>query len=219
MGMIKNQNPKRPNNFPNSIPVHLHKGDIMKPWKKIYSLFFLLTLLITSCNLVPPAPTATPTLAPTLTPVPTSIPTNTLVPTNTPVPTPTLTPVVVQVEIQKPLDGEKVDKIITVEGTSQNIPEGFVVWVVMFLPGTQRYYPMNDPAVILVNGDWTSQTYVGQDNDHGMKADIYAVLANSDAQDAFKAYLAEAISRNDYPGMPGFPEGAQVYSRVSVTRK
>jgi hypothetical protein len=191
----------------------------MKSWRKIHTFVLSLALLLTSCSLVPPAPTVTPTFVPTLTLIPTLVPTNTPIPTNTPVPTPTYTPVVVQIEIRSPLDGEKVDKMTTVEGTSQNVPDGLVIWVVVFLPAVQRYYPMNDPAVILVNGDWKSQAYIGQDNDSGMKADIYAVLANRDAQDAFRTYLTNAINLQDYSGMPGFPEGSQVFGNISVTRR
>jgi hypothetical protein len=45
------------------------------------------------------------------------------------------------------------------------------------------------------------------------------VLANRDAQDAFKAYLTNANDKQDYSGMPGFPEGTQAFGYISVTRK
>lgn len=185
----------------------------MKNWKKVFSLVIATSFLMVSCNLVPPAQTATPTLVPTLTPIPTFTPTDTLTPTLTP------TPVVVQIEIRTPLEREKVEMITSVSGTSQNVPKDSVIWVVVFLPVVQRYFPMNDPAVLQVSGEWTSQAYVGQQGESGLEADILVVLADRDAQDAFNAYLTEAISMNNFPGMKRLPESAQLFDRVTVTRK
>lgn len=174
-------------------------------------------LLIASCV---PTPTPTPTPLPSSTPLPTSTP---VIPTLTPVPTstlaPTLTPIVTEITVKSPREGDKVEHITTIEGTSKNIPNGSAIWVVIFLPVVQRFFPVNDPAVILVNGDWTAQAYFGRPDEVGLEAVIYAVLADNDAQAAFRTYLAEAKSKNEFPGLEKMPEGALPYVIVRVTRK
>lgn len=111
------------------------------------------------------------------------------------------------------------EHITTVEGTSTNLPDGSVIWVVVFIPVVNRFFPMNDSAVVLVNGDWTAQAVIGQPEEVSLEAVIYVILADSEAQAAFQSYLTEAISKNDFPGMQKIPESAMIYARVSVTRK
>ncbi len=187
----------------------------MKHWMRMFVFGLSVVLVIAAC-----VPTPTPTPNPTSTPVPTFTP---IIPTVTPVPTettvPTFTPVVTEITVKSPHEGDKVDHITTIEGTSKNIPDGSVIWVVVFLPIVQRYFPVNDPAVVLVNGDWTAQAYFGRPDEIGLEAVIYVVLANSDAQAVFRSYLAEAKSKNEYPGLERLPDGADTYFLVKVTRK
>lgn len=175
---------------------------------KIIILTIGFSLILTACF-----PTPTPTPAPSGTP----IPTNTLVPTGTP--PPTQTPTVVTLQISQPIEGAKINQTETVKGNSQNIPAGSVIWIVVFLPSTGRYYPQNFPADVQANGDWTSLCYIGQANDSGLKAEFIVVLADKSAQDAFNAYLQDAKDKNDYSGLERLPAGATIYQRISVTRK
>jgi hypothetical protein len=189
----------------------------MKHLMKKFVLVLSVVLVITACV---PAPKPTPTPNPTSTPVPTSTP---ITPTVTPVPTqtatPTLTPIVTEITVKSPREGEKVEHITTIEGTSKNIPDGSAIWVVIFLPVVQRFFPVNDPAVVLVNGNWNAQAYFGRPDEIGLEAVIYIVLADSDVQAVFRSYLAEAKSKDDYPGMEKMPEGAEPYVLINVTRK
>lgn len=178
----------------------------MKLWK-ITTLATALCLLFGACSPFPNPPT--PTIAPA--------PTDTPVPTNTPSPTPT--PIITDVKISQPIDGAKVDQTETIKGTSQNIPEGSVIWVVIYLPAVRRYFPQNLPADIQVNGDWSSVVSIGQVGESGLMADIIAVLANKSVQDSFNLYLKDAINTNDFSGLEKLPAGALIYHRISVMRK
>lgn len=124
-----------------------------------------------------------------------------------------------EIKITTPTEGEKIDQIETIKGSSQGIPKGSVAWIVVFLPATGRYYPQNHPADVQANGDWSSVAYVGQTGESGLKADIIAVLANKATQDAIKNYLKDAIDKNDFPGLERLPKEATIYHRISVSRK
>lgn len=136
----------------------------------------------------------------------------------TPSPTPAATPVT-EVNITSPIDGGKVTQTEMVKGTSQNIPPGQVIWVVVFVHKVGRYYPQNQPADVQSNGDWASVSYFGVEGDKDLKFDALAVLADNTGQKAFNKYLSEARDKNDYPGLERIPDGVKIYSRVSVTRQ
>lgn len=185
--------------------------------KKMIPLVIAMCLILSACFPAPPAPTATPeptfTAVPTFTPAPTA----TLAPTLTP--EPTFTPVVVDIQVSQPIEGAKVNQIQAVEGTSLNIPDGSVIWVVIYLPIVRRYYPQDFPADIQVNNDWSTIVTIGQPGEVGLQADIIAVLADKSAQDVFNAYLQDAKSKNNFPGLEKLPDSALIYQRVSVVRK
>lgn len=123
------------------------------------------------------------------------------------------------VRITYPSDGAHVEIREMIRGTSQNIPKGQVIWIVVYPQAAGRYYPQNDPADVQANGDWSSLAFIGIEEDVGRKFDIVAVLANKDAQDAFNAYLAQAKDKKTWPGLEELPNGAVIYDRITVTRK
>jgi hypothetical protein len=190
----------------------------MKLWKTI-TLVTGLCLVFGACSPFPnpPTPTFTPEPTNTLVPTDTPIPSNTPVPTNTP--TLTQTPVITDVKIIQPISGAKVDQTVTINGTSQNIPDGSAIWVVIYLPAVRRFFPQNLPAVMMVNGNWSSVISIGQVNEPGLMASVMAVLADKSTQDSFNLYLQEAINKNDYPGLEKLPAGALIYQEINVERK
>jgi hypothetical protein len=137
-----------------------------------------------------------------------------------PTPTATITPTLATaIKITYPTEGSKVEQIETVKGSSQAIPDGSVIWLVVFVPSVGRYFPQNRFADMLANGTWTSVVYIGQPGESGLKADVVAVLADKDAQAAFDGYLKNAMDKQDYPGLEQLPEGAVQHVRVSVVRR
>lgn len=131
-----------------------------------------------------------------------------------PTPTPTT-----DIRINQPTDGAMVEQKEMVSGTSQLIPNGSVIWVVVFIPSVGNFYPQNNPADIQANGEWSSLICVGQVGESGLEADIIVVLADMNAQNAFNEYLVNARDKTDYPGLGQLPSGAIIYDRVSVVRK
>lgn len=168
-------------------------------------LGLLLSLLIASCLPPPVEPTPTPTATSTAVPSPT--------------PTPTFTPVLTGISVKSPVAGGAVDLKTTIEGISQNIPDGSVIWIVIYLPSVNRYYPADKPAVVQKNGEWASLAQFGLEGESGLKADIIVVLADDNVQTAFTAYLTAATTTGKYEGMDGLPAGDIVYDRISVIRR
>ena len=124
-----------------------------------------------------------------------------------------------QVTIVYPANLSRVEQAETVRGTVQGLPEGQVVWVVVFMQEVGRYYPQNRPADLEANNRWSSLVYFGVPSDTDKKFDILAVVADANAQNAFNAYLADAIDRSDWAGMEALPAGAIIYDRITVTRR
>lgn len=107
----------------------------------------------------------------------------------------------------------------TVRGTVRGLSEGQVIWVVVLVQEVGRYYPQNRPADLEANDRWSSLAYLGIPSDTDKRFDILVAAVNTEAQNAFNAYLADARDMSDWAGMETLPEGAVVYDRVTVTRK
>jgi hypothetical protein len=123
------------------------------------------------------------------------------------------------IEITYPYDGATVEIREIVRGTSEKIPEGQAIWIVVYPHIVGRYYPQNDPADVHADGDWASLTFIGIEEDVGRKFDIIAVLADESAQEAFNVYLTQAKDKKTWQGLEKLPEGTAIYDRITVTRK
>jgi len=123
------------------------------------------------------------------------------------------------VTITYPINLARVDQTEVVRGTFQGLPTGKTIWIVLFIPEAGRYYPQNRPADLEAANRWSSLAYIGVPSDTGKRFDILAVVADTGAQNAFNAYLADARDRSDWAGMEALPEGAVIYDRITVTRK
>jgi hypothetical protein len=167
----------------------------MKTPRIVILVEFVLSVFLSACSIVPRVePTATIAVEPTAT-------------------------IAIDVKITSPVEGAKVDQRETVKGTSQEIPNGSVIWVAVFLPTVGRYFPQNQPAVIQAHGEWSSLAYIGQQSESGLKADIIAIVADKSTQDKFNNYLQDAKDKQNYAGLEQIPEGAKIYQSVSVIRK
>ena len=124
-----------------------------------------------------------------------------------------------KIEITYPYDGANVETREMVRGTSQKIPEGQAIWIMVYPHVVGRYYPQDNPTDVQANGDWTSLIYIGIKEDVNRKFDIIAVLADKRAQDAFNAYFKKAKDTKTWPGLERLPEGATIYDRITVTRE
>ncbi len=128
-------------------------------------------------------------------------------------------PAPTEVVINYPINLAQANQTEVVRGTFEGLPEGKVIWVVLFIPDVGRYYPQNRPADLEAGNKWSSLAYLGIPSDTGKRFDILAVVADSEAQNAFNAYLAEARDRNNWAGLETLPPGAVIHARITVTRK
>ncbi len=124
-----------------------------------------------------------------------------------------------KVEITYPDDGANVEIRENVQGTSEKIPKGHAIWIVVYPHLVDRYYPQNNSADVQANGDWTSNTSIGIEEDVNRKFDIIAVLADKRAQDAFEAYIKQAKDTKKWSGLGKLIEGTTIYDRITVTMK
>lgn len=123
------------------------------------------------------------------------------------------------VTITYPVGLAKVDQTETVRGTVEGLPSEHVIWVVVFAQEVGRFYPQNRPADIEAANKWSSLVYIGVPADTDKRFDILAVVVNTEAQNALRAYLSDARDRSDWPGLEALPEGAMIYDRITVTRE
>ena len=124
-----------------------------------------------------------------------------------------------KVEITYPYDGANVEIGEIVRGTSEKIPKGQAIWIIVYPYLFDRYYPQNNPADVQANGDWISLTFIGIEEDVNRKFDIIVVLADKMAQDAFNAYHKQSKDTDTWPGLERLPEGVTIYDRITVMRK
>lgn len=124
-----------------------------------------------------------------------------------------------KVKITYPNDGDVVKIKVTIKGTSQRVPNEHKIWVVIYPhDDVYRYYPQSDSAKIQEDGEWSSSSYIGVEEDKGREFDIIAVLFDKKAQDTFNDYLTQAEKEKTYPGLEKLPEGSTIYDRITVTR-
>jgi hypothetical protein len=133
----------------------------------------------------------------------------------------TRTPLVestVSVEINSPTNGSTQSYSATVTGTSKNVPNSDKIWLVVYIPKVNRYYPMPGPAAMDSTGNWYSFATLGGENDIGDQFDIIAVVANATAEDGIVNYNLNSMKVNNFEGITSLPTGAVEYSRVQVIR-
>lgn len=119
------------------------------------------------------------------------------------------------VSIVSPRPGESVPAVMTVRGTSEHVPAGHKIWILVASPDSDRVYPQTGPASVQPEGGWTSSNvrFGG-----GQEFDIVAILANPEAVRAFEDYLQKAQDMDDFSGLPMLPSGAVELARVRVNK-
>ena len=124
------------------------------------------------------------------------------------------------VKITYPIDSANVESIEEVNGTSRNIPNEQVLWLLVYGTGSQCYYPMERPIVVLPNGNWSCTAYIGTVNDAGHAYDIYVVQANQVAVNEIEFYLNNSVNETtgEEPGMVQLPIGTTTRDKIRVNR-
>lgn len=126
----------------------------------------------------------------------------------------------VSVQISTPTDMTSIARETLVRGTSQGLPAGESIWILVFDNARKRYYPFVKPADTQVGGDWTQLIEVGGYVDSGAQFQLIAVVPDSTATRRFRELTQPP--RGDYPwsdGLTEIPSGVLEYDRVSVWRR
>ncbi|MGB9938340.1 hypothetical protein [Methanosarcina sp.] len=105
-------------------------------------------------------------------------------------------------------------------GIAKNIPDGYELWIIVYSPEKQQYYPYS--SVTPEINQWVIKpVIIGFKSDDYKVFDIIAVLADKNAQNVFNNYLDKAAEseENIYSqGLYLIPESAKEYDRVTLTR-
>lgn len=117
------------------------------------------------------------------------------------------------VEITDPRDDSVVNTSEMITGKSQRIPEGKLIWIVIYSKARFLYIPQDGPANNQIGGSWSSHASIGSDEPEGSRFEIMAVLADKNAQEVFLS------NREQEPGLKVLPDGAAIYSQIRVTTK
>jgi len=104
----------------------------------------------------------------------------------------------------------------TINGTAKNIPNGQQLWIVIHIHG-EEFYPQK-PVAVQNDGSWSLPVQFGGARDVGTKFDIYAVLADKNAQKVLNNYIDESTNANSWKGMSALPNGITTITQLTVTR-
>jgi hypothetical protein len=104
----------------------------------------------------------------------------------------------------------------TIIGTAKNIPDGQQLWIAIY-PQGDKFYPQN-PIDVQNDGSWSLPVQFGEAQNVGAKFDIYAVLADKNAQKTLNNYTDESRNANSWKGMSELPDGTKTITKLTVAR-
>lgn len=122
-----------------------------------------------------------------------------------------------EIVITYPSTDSKVHQYETIEGTSQNIPDGYQIWVLGY-SDSGRYYPRPESKGIQENGKWDIEMDIGTESDSGVSYDIIVMLADAEANEIFDKYATTYTQSGEWPIVTEKPDGAIEYDKIRVTR-
>jgi hypothetical protein len=129
----------------------------------------------------------------------------------------TQTPAKTAIHIKYPTDNGIVQIKETITGTAKNIPEGKHIWILIYPQEAYKYYPQY-PVDIKSDGSWKLPVQFGGEEHVGYKFDIYAVLADDNAQKEFNKYIEESEKAKSWNGIRVLPEGTSIITKLTVIR-
>jgi hypothetical protein len=117
-----------------------------------------------------------------------------------------------------PANGDRVAIVVKARGTASHLKGR--LWLVVYSPVVQRYYPQTGPVTVSQTGKWSDTVYFGTVTTHrGEPYTLLAVQASPAANAAMKHYLAVGNRTGKWPGMVTMPNGSLWLASVHVIRK
>jgi len=128
-------------------------------------------------------------------------------------------PALPQARITSLSDQAYVNQVEIVQGISSDIPNGNVIWMIVFSKEVGRYYPLSDPLLIAGDGSWSKKIYIGTDADSGKDFELILVLADQTLQKDFSTYIDDAREKGNWYGLEKLPDSAIIFDRITVKRQ
>jgi len=122
-----------------------------------------------------------------------------------------------EIKIAYPLNSATVQMKETITGTAENIPDGQQLWIVIYPQDAYKYYLQN-PVDFQSDGRWTLPVQFGEEQNVGTKFDLYAVLADNNAEKELNNYMTASENAKSYGGMRELPNGTTKITKLTVIR-
>ena len=125
-----------------------------------------------------------------------------------------------KVNLSYPQPGNAVNRVETVSGKYENVGTHNSIWLIIYVPHVNRYFPQGNSVTLQEYGNWSSECYFGIEGDEGKIFELIVVTTNEEARSIFTAYHNRALQNNkDYEGLDKLPNGCFIHEKVSLTRK
>jgi hypothetical protein len=124
-----------------------------------------------------------------------------------------------RVSFTLPKTDASVPRLLPVQGTACNVPDGKQVWLLVLPEGTTACHPQTGPIMVSRDGNWTASAYVGLDGavDVGRGFILIAALADPSGSNAMRQYFDQADQQ--FNGFATLPPGIQLMDQVRVLRR
>jgi len=117
--------------------------------------------------------------------------------------------------ITSPADGVLVNMYEWVSGTSQSIPDGQHLWIIVRVE--DRYFA-HEVTTINPDGIWRHEVQIGQKDETGQHFDLMAVLADGSAHETLQNWRETWNTKSQYD-LQSLPTGTTQYCTVTVIRR
>ncbi len=128
-------------------------------------------------------------------------------------------PTAARVGITYPAESTGVEMRETIRGSSAGVSPDDSIWVVIYIPELQSYFPQERSADVQAGGGWSARVQIGNEGDAGVSFEVLAVTADRRARREFRRYLEQGRQTGRWEGLPRLPGGALEYERVAVARR
>lgn len=121
------------------------------------------------------------------------------------------------VTITSPAEDSTASRLIIVQGTACHIPQDKELWLLVVPADVSAYYPQHGPVVVLRNGKWSANAYIGREGraDVGKGYLVCTALVDQEGRTAIQKYFESAP--NFKPLQPPLKR-IELISQVRVVR-